>query len=137
MIENAKRVNEFDYKKMIDDFELENRHQKILNRIKNKWKSLSVKHSEKVIEFKKQNERMYRMKNMALKKKLKEKDEYLQKNVEMNKRLKNEEKEKKNYLMKQKSENVSQNLEEHLNKQEIERLKLEKTMIHKSKYIFI
>ena len=133
MIENAKRVNEFDYKKMIDDFELENRHQKILNRIKNKWKSLSEKHTEKVIEFKRQNERMFRMKNMALKKKLKEKDEYLQKNVEMNKRLKNEEKEKKNYLMKQKSENVSQNLEEHLNKQEIERLKLEKTMIHKSK----
>ena len=133
MIENAKRVNEFDYKKMIDDFELENRHQKILNRIKNKWKSLSEKHTEKVIEFKRQNERMYRMRNMALKKKLKEKDEYLQKNVEMNKRLKNEEKEKKNYLMKQKSENVSQNLEEHLNKQEIERLKLEKTMIHKSK----
>ena len=118
---------------MIDDFELENRHQKILNRIKNKWKSLSEKHTEKVIEFKRQNERMFRMKNMALKKKLKEKDEYLQKNVEMNKRLKNEEKEKKNYLMKQKSENVSQNLEEHLNKQEIERLKLEKTMIHKSK----
>ena len=55
----------------------------------------------------------------------------------MNKRLKNEEKEKKNYLMKQKSENVSQNLEEHLNKQEIERLKLEKTMIHKSKFIFL
>ena len=130
-------MNEFDYKKMIDDFELENRHQKILNKIKNKWKSLSVKHTEKVIEFKRQNERMFRMKNMALKKKLKEKDEYLQKNVEMNKRLKNEEKEKKNYLMKQKSENVSQNLEEHLNKQEIERLKLEKTMIHKSKYIFI
>ena len=39
-----------------------------------KWKSLSVKHTEKVIEFKRQNERMFRMKNMALKKKLKEKN---------------------------------------------------------------
>ena len=55
---------------MIDDFELENRHQKILNRIKNKWKSLSEKHTEKVIEFKRQNERMFRMKNMALKKQI-------------------------------------------------------------------
>jgi len=118
---------------MIDDFELENRHQKILNKIKNKWKSLSVKHTEKVIEFKRQNERMYRMRNMALKKKLKEKDEYLQKNIEMNKRLRNEKEKEKVNLMKQKTENVSQNLEEYLNKQEKERLKLEKTMIHKSK----
>ena len=130
-------MNEFDYKKMIDDFELENRHQKILNKIKNKWKSLSVKHTEKVIEFKRQNERMYRMKNMALKKKLKEKDEYLQKNIEMNKRLRNEKEKEKVNLMKQKTENVSQNLEEYLNKQEKERLKLEKTMIHKSNLFFI
>ena len=35
--------------------------------------------------------------------------------------------------MKQKTENVSQILEEYLNKQEKERLKLEKTMTHKSK----
>ena len=70
---------------------------------------------------------MYKIKNKELQKKIREKDELLHRNIEMNKRLKSEERERKGNLMKQKTENVSQNYEEFLSKQEEERLKLEKS----------
>ena len=117
---------------MLDNFELESRHQRIMNGIKNKWKNKGLKYKEKLSEYKKQNEKMYKIKNKELQKKIREKDELLHRNIEMNKRLKSEERERKGNLMKQKTENASQNLEEFLSKQEEERLKLERNMFHKS-----
>ena len=117
---------------MLDNFELESRHQKIINGIKSKWKNIGLKYKEKLNEYKKQNKKIYKIKNKELQKKMREKDEILQRNIEINKRLKSEEKERKGNLMKQKTENASQNLEVFLYKQEEERLKLERNMYHKS-----
>lgn len=117
---------------MIEDFELESRHQKILNKIKNKWRKVGIKYKERVEELKKQNEKTYILKSKLLEKKLKEKEEVLQKNIDTKKRIKSEERERLGNLMKQKTENASQNLEEFLSKQEEERLKLERNMFHKS-----
>ena len=132
VLENVKRINDYDYNKMLDNFELESRHQRIINGIKSKWKNIGLKYKEKLSEYKKQNEKMYKIKNKELQKKIREKDELLHRNIEMNKRLKSEERERKGNLMKQKTENASQNLEEFLSKQEEERLKLERNMFHKS-----
>ena len=52
MIEEQKHINEYDYKKMIANFELEDRHNKILKDIKDKWSSLSAIHDEKVENMK-------------------------------------------------------------------------------------
>lgn len=119
---------------MIEDFELESRHQKILNKIKNKWRKVGIKYKERVEELKKQNEKTYILKSKLLEKKLKEKEEVLQKNIDTKKRLKSEERERLGNLMKQKTENVAQNLVVYLKKQEEERLKLEKSMFQKSKF---
>ena len=64
-------MNEYDYKKMIDNFDLEARHNKILKDIKDKWSSLSALHDEKVENMKIKTEKMYKKKDRELKKKLK------------------------------------------------------------------
>ena len=69
MIEEQKHINEYDYKKMIANFELEDRHNKILKDIKDKWSSLSAIHDEKVENMKIKTEKMYRKKDKELKKK--------------------------------------------------------------------
>ncbi len=131
-LENAQKINDFDYNKMLDDLEFESRHQRILNSIKNKWKNIGNKYKEKVDEYKKQNEILYKKKNHALQKKLKEKDDLLLRNIEYKRKLKSEERKKIGNLMKQKIDNVNQNLEIYLNEQEEKRLKLERKMNNKS-----
>ena len=63
-------MNEYDYKKMMDNFELEARHNKILKDIKDKWSSLSALHDEKVQNMKILTEKMYKKKDRELKKKI-------------------------------------------------------------------
>ena len=63
-------MNEYDYKKMIDNFDLEARHTKILKDIKDKWHSLSALHDEKVQNMKILTEKMYKKKDRELKKKI-------------------------------------------------------------------
>ena len=41
-------MNDYDYKKMMIDFETETRHKKIINGIRNKWRIASSKYSEKI-----------------------------------------------------------------------------------------
>ena len=69
LLETQKRINDYDYQKMLHDFESESRHKKILNTIRDKWKSLSAAHKEKVEEMKKRNEKLYRKKDKEFKKK--------------------------------------------------------------------
>ena len=51
-------MNEYDYKKMISNFEMESRHNRILKDIKEKWSSLSALHDEKVENMKIKTEKM-------------------------------------------------------------------------------
>ena len=59
---------------MLDNFELESRHQKIINGIKSKWKNIGLKYKEKLNEYKKQNEKIYKIKNKELQKKKRKKN---------------------------------------------------------------
>ena len=68
-------MNEYDYKKMISNFEMESRHNRILKYIKEKWSSLSALHDEKVENMKIKTEKMYKKKDRDLKKKLLKKEE--------------------------------------------------------------
>ena len=62
---------------MLEDFKLQTRHNKILNGIRNKWKPISVVHSEKVEEMKIKKENMFKKKDKEFKKKLLRKEEVI------------------------------------------------------------
>jgi hypothetical protein len=88
-------MNEYDYKKMIDNFDLEARHNKILKDIKDKWSSLSALHDEKVENMKIKTEKMYKKKDRELKKKIKKKRRNNTKAIRNEKKYERRRKEKK------------------------------------------
>ena len=124
-------MNEYDYKKMIDNFDLEARHNKILKDIKDKWSSLGALHDEKVENIKIRTEKMYKKKDRELKKKLKRKEEIIKKQLEMKKNVLEEEKKKREEVTKKKVDDVAKNLNEFKNLEEIKRLKLENETFEK------
>ena len=109
-------MNEYDYKKMMDNFELEARHNKILKDIKDKWSSLSALHDEKVQNMKILTEKMYKKKDRELKKKLSRKEEIIKKQLEMRRNMREEEKKKREAITKKKVDDVFKNLIEVKNK---------------------
>ena len=67
LIKNQQKLNEYDYKSMMKNFESESRHKKFLNGIKNKWRAASCRYKEKVALIKIKNEKLN--KNIYKKKK--------------------------------------------------------------------
>ncbi len=137
MIEEQKHINEYDYKKMIANFELEDRHNKILKDIKDKWSSLSAIHDEKVENMKIKTEKMYRKKDKELKKKLLKKEQIIKKHLEMRKNFLAEEKKEREKKTKKKLDDVYKNLNEFKNLEEKKRLILENETFEKSKKNFM
>ena len=88
-------MNEYDYKKMISNFEMESRHNRILKDIKEKWSSLSALHDEKVENMKIKTEKMYKKKDRDQKKKIIEKRRNNQKTIRNKKKFIGTRKEKK------------------------------------------
>ena len=131
-------MNEYDLKKMLDNFDLEARHNKILKDIKDKWSSLSALHDEKVENMKIKTEKMYKKKDRELKKKLARKNDIIKKQLEMRKNQREEEKKKREAITKKKIDDVAKNLSEFKNLEEEKRLILEKETFEKSNlYIYI
>ena len=137
MIEEQKHINEYDYKKMISNFEMESRHNRILKDIKEKWSSLSALHDEKVENMKIKTEKMYKKKDRDLKKKLLKKEEIIKKQLETRKNLLEQEKKKREEITKKKVDDVYKNLNEFKNKEEEKRLILEKETFDKCNLIII
>ena len=138
LLEDQKHMNEYDYKKMIENFALESRHNKILKDIKEKWSKLSALHDEKVENMKIKTEKMYKKKDRELKKKLARKNDIIKKQLEMRKNQREEEKKKREAVTKKKIDDVAKNLSEFKNIEEEKRLILEKETFDKSNlYIYI
>ena len=135
MLQDQKRINDYDYKKMLDDFELEARHNKILRGIRDKWRSISALHDEKVEEMKVKTEKMYRKKDKKFKKKLLRKEEIIKKQLELRKQLLSEEKKRREEITKKKVDEVQKNLNDYKNMEEQKRLIVEKEIFGKSKKI--
>jgi len=74
IIEEQMKKNEYDYKKMMDDFELETRRKKMFNGIRSKWQSISKGYLEKIEEMKLKNEKLYKERNRKFKQKIKRKN---------------------------------------------------------------
>jgi hypothetical protein len=137
LLEDQKHMNEYDYKKMISNFEMESRHNRILKDIKEKWSSLSALHDEKVENMKIKTEKMYKKKDRDLKKKLLKKEEIIKKQLETRKNLLEQEKKKREEITKKKVDDVYKNLNEFKNKEEEKRLILEKETFDKCNLIII
>ena len=137
LLEDQKHMNEYDYKKMISNFEMESRHNRILKDIKEKWSSLSALHDEKVENMKIKTEKMYKKKDRDLKKKLLKKEEIIKKQIETRKNLLEQEKKKREEITKKKVDDVYKNLNEFKNKEEEKRLILEKETFDKCNLIII
>ena len=125
ILENARKVNEFDYNKMMSDFESESRHNKILNGIKQKWRAESCSYKEKVENIKKLNEKMFQERSRNLLKKLKKKEKSLQMSIQSKQEAKNVEKQKMIEQMALKENEAKLNIQNFLEQQEKERLQVE------------
>ena len=122
---------------MMENFDLEARHNKILKDIKDKWSSLSALHDEKVENMKIKTEKLYKQKDRELKKKLLRKDQVIKRQLEMRRNMMEEEKRKREERTKKKVDDVAKNLIEFKNMEEKKRLILEKETIDKSNsYIY-
>ena len=137
ILENARKVNEFDYNKMMADFESESRHNKILNGIKQKWRAVSCSYKEKVENIKKLNEKMFKERSRNLLKKLKKKEKSLQMSIQSKQEAKSIEKKKMIEQMALKENEAKLNIQNFLEQQEKERLQVEQDTELKSIFIFI
>ena len=70
-------MNDYDYNKMMSDFEFSTRHQAQLQKIKKKWQNVGKKYDETIQRMKEMREENYKKQNAALIKKLKKKDQVL------------------------------------------------------------
>ena len=137
LLEEQKHINEYDYKKMMENFDLEARHNKILKDIKDKWSSLSALHDEKVENMKIKTEKLYKQKDRELKKKLLRKDQVIKRQLEMRRNMMEEEKRKREERTKKKVDDVAKNLIEFKNMEEKKRLILEKETFDKSNSLYL
>ena len=122
---------------MMENFDLEARHNKILKDIKDKWSSLSALHDEKVENMKIKTEKLYKQKDRELKKKLLRKDQVIKRQLEMRRNMMEEEKRKREEKTKKKVDDVAKNLIEFKNMEEKKRLILEKETFDKSNSLYL
>ena len=126
-------INQYDYKKMISDFETETRHKKIINGIKNKWRIASTKYLEKVDLIKDRNKKLDKKRQREYKKRYKEKELSIQNQLEQKKYEILEKKKNMAEAIRKKNEDAAKNLEKFHELQEKERLKVEQDTMNKSK----
>ena len=126
-------INQYDYKKMMSDFETETRHKKIINGIKNKWRIASTKYLEKVDLIKDRNKKLDKKRQREYKKRYKEKELSIQNQLEQKKYEILEKKKNMAEAIRRKNEDAAKNLEKFHELQEKERLKVEQDTMNKSK----
>ena len=137
ILKDQKRINDYDYKKMMKNFESETRHKKFLNSIKNKWRAASCRYKEKVALIKIKNEKINRMRDKEFKRRCLQKENAIKNQLELKNMEKLEEKKRMALLLQKKNEEQSKNLEKFRQMQEEERLKLEEETFQRSKYLYL
>lgn len=122
VVKNFEDINDYDYNKMMSDFEMTARHEDHLKKIRRKWMEEGKKYKQKIERMKEEREEQYQKKNKALQRKLKEKDQLLLTALDASKKEKMAEKQKAIELLTQKEQQAKENVEKNLEEQEKERL---------------
>jgi hypothetical protein len=118
--------NQYDYNKMIRDFEVKTRQEKIANNIRNKWKAATQSYIEKIEEMKLKNEKLYKERDRAFKLKLKKKELAIKKQLQLRNDKLIQKKKAQEEISKRRSDDILKNIEDYNKKQEEIRLQLEK-----------
>ena len=136
MIKTTEYLNDYDYNKMMKDFESSAKHQDYLKKIKRKWANVGKKYNETIQRMKELKEETYQKKSKALKDKLKKKEQLLITLQNESNKEKMIEKQKNLELMMKREKTARENVEKFLKEQEEERLKFEEEINQKSKILF-
>ena len=118
-------INDYDYKKMLKDFEITERFQNLNNKLRKKWKEENKKYQTRIEHMKEVREQNLMKKNKDLIKKLKEKDSIWLTGVEAKKKDKQKEKEKIIAEMTKKENTAKKNVEKFMKDQERIRMNFE------------
>ena len=118
-------INDYDYKKMLKDFEITERFQNLNNKLRKKWKEENKKYQTSIEHMKEVREQNLMKKNKDLIKKLKEKDSIWLTGVETKKKDKQREKEKIIAEMTKKENTAKKNVEKFMKDQERIRMNFE------------
>ena len=127
-------MNEYDYNKMMSDFEFNARHQ---SQLKKKSQNIGKKYNESIQRMKELKEETYKKKNAALLKKLKKKEQVLLTALESTNREKMAEKRRNIEIMIEREKLARENVERFLIEEEDRRKKFEDQINEKSKIINI
>jgi len=136
VIKTTEYLNDYDYNKMMKDFESSAKHQDYLKKIKRKWANVGKKYNETIQRMKELKEETYQKKSKALKDKLKKKEQLLITLQNESNKEKMIEKQKNLELMMKREKTARENVEKFLKEQEEERLKFEDEINQKSKILF-
>ena len=118
-------INDYDYKKMMKDFEITERFQNLNNKLRKKWKEENKKYQTSIEHMKEVREQNLMKKNKDLIKKLKDKDSIWLTGVEAKKKDKQKEKEKIIAEMTKKENTAKKNVEKFMKDQERIRMNFE------------
>ena len=118
-------INDYDYKKMLKDFEITERFQNLNDKLRKKWKEENKKYQTSIEHMKEVREQNLMKKNKDLIKKLKEKDSIWLTGVEAKKKDKQKEKEKIIAEMTKKENTAKKNVEKFMKDQERIRMNFE------------
>ena len=126
-------MNDYDYNKMMSDFEFSTRHQAQLQKIKKKWQNAGKKYDEAIQRMKEMREENYKKKNAALIKKLKKKDQVLLTALETTNKEKMSDRRKNILALMQREKSARENVERYLIEDEKNRKRFEEQINEKSK----
>ena len=129
-------INDYDYQKMIKDFEMNARFENNKKKLRKKWKIFHEKYQTTIEHMKEYREQSYRQKKSALIKKLNKKENTLITSLENIRNDKMREKERIIAQMMEKEKIARENVEKFMEEQEQLRLDFQKETDEKRKKIF-
>ena len=136
-VNRSEDINNYDYNKMMQDFETSARHEAQLRRIRKRWEEEGKRYNETIEKMKELREETYKKKNAALVKKLKKKEQLLLTQLENTNKEKMEEKQKNIQLMLEREKIARQNVEKYQQKLENDRLNFQNMNKEKCNYYII
>ena len=131
-------INDYDYKKMIKDFEANQRFENHYKKLKKKWEQEGKKYQTNLEHMREYREEAYKKKNNDLIKKLNKKESLLITSLENKQKDKSKEKERAIAQLMEKEKIAKENVEKFMEEQEKLRLIFEEeTNQKRMSYIYI
>ena len=129
-------INDYDYKKMIKDFETTQRFENHFKKLKKKWEEEGKKYQTYIEHMKEFREETYKKKNKDLSNKLNQKESLLITSLENKQKDKMKEKESAIAQLMEKEKIAKENVEKFMEEQEKLRLIFEEETQQKRMYIY-